>query len=617
MSNQYLDDIVQKIKTECDIGGFVELSVAIQDATKKARALSRALNRAVTPEQRIRIEQLSAAKRRYSYLLERERNAVSENRLELQRLNNEKAREAQQNRLAYQETARYLSQQRLEATLSRERITRMRKEIAEQRKLNRERRGMGIGGRIGTYLGAYLGIHTLQNMMNTGSRLQLVRKSIEGLTKSSQDWGFIQQQSFGTGTDIETVAKGYRNFFSSARMAGFDKEGIQSMYADMLLSTRAIGASTQQTEGALLALEQMLSKGTVSMEELRRQLGNALPGAFEIGAKAMNMTTAEFNKFVRTGQLASSVFVPKFISELKREYSGGFGEITQTLSFATTNLSNAWKNLQEEIFSGDTGRELAKAINELTKMLRSREFKQFIGYLGTIFKWLTQIFSYLMQNWRFVMMLLGSAGVIGLVTKLSGATKLLTVDIAVAIRYFRIFGLTGVTAFGSMSAAATTFYSVLFKILLPLATIEDLVMGIGQAFLGWNVRSVTGDAILAAKNKPTRQARNLNAPSVVNLPDFIKNNPKLLGAYQNAVKNNNMDEVMSIARYGVRPSYMSSSGGFNKTDVLTAATNMTFGDIKFEINDTSGNPVAIGNQINQQFFNLILSILNGRMPTTH
>ena len=40
-----------------------------------------------------------------------------------------------------------------------------------------------------------------------------------------------------------------------------------------------MGLSADQTSGVLLALQQMISKGTVQAEELRGQLGERLPGA--------------------------------------------------------------------------------------------------------------------------------------------------------------------------------------------------------------------------------------------------------------------------------------------------------------------------------------------------
>ena len=189
----------------------------------------------------------------------------------------------------------------------------------------------------------------LTSMFKTYEQLDLTRRSIEGLTKSTEDWAYVQNEAFRTATDIEVVAKGYRNFFAAANMAGFDKNGIQEMYSGILVSARAIGATSQQTEGALLALEQMISKGVVSMEELRRQLGNALPGAFEIGAKAMNMTTQEFNKFVKTGKLASKEFVPKFVKTYLDEFGGGFGDAMKSANAAIIRLRISWKQFIMEI----------------------------------------------------------------------------------------------------------------------------------------------------------------------------------------------------------------------------------------------------------------------------
>ena len=56
--------------------------------------------------------------------------------------------------------------------------------------------------------------------------------------------------------------------------------------------------SAYESEGAFKALEQMLSKGKVSAEELRGQLGERIPGAFQIAARAMGMTTSELDKFM-------------------------------------------------------------------------------------------------------------------------------------------------------------------------------------------------------------------------------------------------------------------------------------------------------------------------------
>lgn len=416
------------------------------------------------------------------------------------------------------------------------------------------------------FAGAFIGIQTVKGLVNTGSRIQLVQKSIEGLTKSTQDWQYIQQQAFKTGTEIEVVAKGYRNFFSSAKMAGFGKGGIQSMYADVLLATRAIGASTQQTEGALLALEQMISKGKVSMEELRRQLGNAIPGAFEIGAKAMNMTTAEFNDFVKAGKLASVEFVPKFIKALKDAYADGFKDIEQTVSVAQVRLSNSWKLLQADIMSGETGKSFASALNTLRESLDSPEFRQFIKYLGDIFNIIVKIFNFAIKNMRLVLMLLGVRGFYGLLAKNALLFRVLNMNIGRAIGMLILMGKHGKFTFAGLTAGAKAFMTTLYRILLPLLLIEDVVLGIGQKFLGWNVKSLTGDYLL-----------NFAKPGLAKFPNYRNREIQ-----KSPFDNTSMDKLLPF------------SNPVLQTPDLFPHSNNIPGTSSFQKSETNNNKISMG-----------------------
>ena len=88
------------------------------------------------------------------------------------------------------------------------------KTVEQIKRENAERdRGNQLLRRARNLLLGYLSIKTFQNIVNAGSKLQLIEKSIIGLTKSTEDWNFIEQQAFKTGTNFEVVAKGYRNFF--------------------------------------------------------------------------------------------------------------------------------------------------------------------------------------------------------------------------------------------------------------------------------------------------------------------------------------------------------------------------------------------------------------------
>ena len=87
-------------------------------------------------------------------------------------------------------------------------------------------------------------------------------------------------------------------------------------------STRnALGAplAGHAYDGAMMALGQMVSKGNVSMEELRQQLGERLPGAYSIAARAMGVTEQQLGKLLETGQVVSADLLPKFAAQLQRD----------------------------------------------------------------------------------------------------------------------------------------------------------------------------------------------------------------------------------------------------------------------------------------------------------
>jgi len=93
----------------------------------------------------------------------------------------------------------------------------------------------------------------------------------------------------------------------------------------------------------------MLSKGKVSAEELRGQLGERIPGAFQIAARSMNMTTSELDKFMADGKLMSEEFLPKFAAQLKTEFAGGMDAATQSLSANLNRMNNSFLELKYTI----------------------------------------------------------------------------------------------------------------------------------------------------------------------------------------------------------------------------------------------------------------------------
>ena len=471
---QYLEELVQEISTHCDTSGINKLIKSQKEAIKYNSILQNTFNRLSTTQ-------------KSNFSIQRALTSAS--------LSDIRVKEAQIKsnlRLAEAE-ARHARNM--------DRINKKGKESIFT--FNNLARAWAV-----FYMGS--------GVLNTMREMDLMRRSLTGLTKSPQDWEFIRQQSYRTGTRIEDTSKGYRNFYAAANMAGFAKGDIQGMYGDLLTSTRSIGASSIQTQGALLALEQMISKGTVSMEELRRQLGNALPGAFEIGAKAMNMTTAEFNDFVKSGKLASNVFVPRFIKQLKEEFAGGFVESTKSIDFALNNLHNSWVDFISDVGSSFFGQSLAKAINSLA------DLKNNCVGLKTVLKIIGAVLGALIRQVHIILALIAPAIILGIVNSIKKiAQAIMLVDKAMLKVYGRILLIialllllqdlwAGIFKFDEIKSATGVYRNKLIGEKNPLYRPKD------QDYTGFIAYS-NPNAGNIGLNKT--QTINVNAPITINGSD--------------------------------------------------------------------------------------------------
>ncbi|WP_354684446.1 tape measure protein [Cupriavidus necator] len=102
---------------------------------------------------------------------------------------------------------------------------------------------------------------------------------------------------------------------------------------------------------------------TVSMEELRQQLGDSVPGAMKIAADGMGLTVKQLTKMVEAGQIMAADMLPALADQLTKTIAKGTEQVE--------GFGASWarfKNLMTEASTtiGDTG-----ALNVLTLALRT------------------------------------------------------------------------------------------------------------------------------------------------------------------------------------------------------------------------------------------------------
>lgn len=116
---------------------------------------------------------------------------------------------------------------------------------------------------------------------------------------------FVKEQCKKLGLEFTQTANAYAGFEAATLRSSLTLGETEKIFNDISSAIVSMHLSAYDAGLVFLALEQMASKGIVSTEELRRQLGDKLAGAFEIAAKSMGLSIAKFNEMIGNGEIFS------------------------------------------------------------------------------------------------------------------------------------------------------------------------------------------------------------------------------------------------------------------------------------------------------------------------
>ena len=252
-----------------------------------------------------------------------------------------------------------------------------------------------------------LGTFAVKSIMDATVKLDTLQRTMTALAGSEiggqSQLEYLRKEADRLGQSFTTIADSYKNLFAAGTGAGWTPDDIQEVFSSVLEAGTVLGSSKQQIGGALTAIEQMISKGKVSTQELRLQLGNALPGAMQVAAKAMGVTTDELDKMLSKG-LKSEEFVKRFAKTLHEEYGINASESAHTLRAELERLGNAIFFMQTALLDGDNMQGVAEAIREITRLISSPLFLQSINAIGKLVAFLA----------KHIKLIIGIAVIIGL-----------------------------------------------------------------------------------------------------------------------------------------------------------------------------------------------------------
>lgn len=249
-----------------------------------------------------------------------------------------------------------------------------------------------IAGFIGVITGATVGLIALvRGSINASRQFSEMRQRISATTGSlvlaENQLETVTEIAEGLGLEVVSAARGFSSLAAASRGTSLEGQNTIDIFEGISTAAAAMRLNATQVEGAIRAVEQMMSKGTVQAEELRGQLGERIPGAFKLAADAMGVTTAELNKMLEQGQVISSDFLPKFAKQLKDTFGRAAEGNLNSFQGAMNELSNAtfafFIKLDKTIKASDTFINILQTLSSVVRSLTTNMDK-LLGGIGAI-----------------------------------------------------------------------------------------------------------------------------------------------------------------------------------------------------------------------------------------
>lgn len=238
---------------------------------------------------------------------------------------------------------------------------------------------------------AVMDIHDLfirlpMSILKTSGELERMQVMMKGLSKSFtetgreadkiRDFNFITNFARTAPFSIDALA----DSFVKLKTAGIDPtDGSMKALVD---SVAKFGGTSDTMKRASIAIQQMVGKGVISMEELRQQLGEAIPTAMQDMADGMGVSMSRLAEIVKTGTLKAGPALEKMFLQMQINNAGAAAAMMNTWSGALSRLETDWKLTTKTIADSGFGDAAKKAVEQFSALLASADFHDFAISFG-------------------------------------------------------------------------------------------------------------------------------------------------------------------------------------------------------------------------------------------
>ena len=226
-----------------------------------------------------------------------------------------------------------------------------------------------------------------QSLIKTSAEIERITLMLKGMSKAADETGRLKEAK----SDVDALFKSARNapFSMNALTDSFVKfksvgmDPLDGSLGALTDAVAAFGGTDDVLKRASIAIQQMAGKGVISMEELRQQLGEAVPQAITIMAQSMGKSYGELVDQISKGNVAAKPALDAMLNGMKLVYGGRAQLLMKSYNGSIAQMKTAWTELVakspgiQSFFQNQ--KEL---IQQVTRTLNSATFKAFANEVG-------------------------------------------------------------------------------------------------------------------------------------------------------------------------------------------------------------------------------------------
>jgi tape measure domain-containing protein len=238
-------------------------------------------------------------------------------------------------------------------------------------------------------------VDAFQKLEAANSRLNVVFEGDDFAVTEELD--FLRRTANRLGLEFGTLANEYTKFAVATKGTNLEGEKTRKIFLSVAEAARVNKISNEQMGGIFVALTQIVSKGTVQMEELKQQLGDRLPGALQIMADGLDVSTTKLIKMLEAGEVTSDALIG-FADTLDERFGPSLGAALRTTTTEIGKFKNAV--FLALIQFGEAGfiESFTELLKTMTAELQSAEFATFAEKASAAFGVLVNVLQFAVEN---------------------------------------------------------------------------------------------------------------------------------------------------------------------------------------------------------------------------